>query len=200
MDLYGKIINMRKLERIFLMGGGASGKDHAKSELIKLGFKADVSYTTRPPREGEIDGEDYHFISETEFLRMIANGEFIQWNMYGEFCYGTSMDSFNESNVFIITPNIIEEIAKHVSESGANVIFYINISEEIRDQRLISRGMSELDAHKRLMLDRKFYNDDIESVGCHPCIVATITDPTFNIKEIIESLCKKIGVETPTFQ
>ena len=38
-----------------------------------------VSVTTRPPRPGEVDGQDYHFIDRAEFDRMIAAGELLEW-------------------------------------------------------------------------------------------------------------------------
>lgn len=52
-------------------------------------FVYSVSCTTRAPRPGEIDGEDYHFISEEEFRRRLANGEFLESaEVHGNF-YGT---------------------------------------------------------------------------------------------------------------
>jgi guanylate kinase len=49
-----------------------------------------ISYTTRPPREGERDGREYHFIARAEFERMIAAGDFLEHaNVYGNY-YGTS--------------------------------------------------------------------------------------------------------------
>lgn len=49
-----------------------------------------VSYTTRKPRPNEIDGQDYHFVSELEFKEGIQRGDFAEWTEnYGNF-YGTS--------------------------------------------------------------------------------------------------------------
>ncbi|TDR81353.1 guanylate kinase [Paludibacterium purpuratum] len=49
-----------------------------------------VSYTTRKPREGEIDGKHYHFISHAEFESMISRGDFLEYaEVYGNY-YGTS--------------------------------------------------------------------------------------------------------------
>lgn len=49
-----------------------------------------VSYTTRPPREGEVDGKDYHFIPRDTFLRMLSRGDFVESaEIYGNL-YGTS--------------------------------------------------------------------------------------------------------------
>ena len=52
---------MRNHKRIILVGKAASGKDHLRKKFESRGFKYAVTYTTRPPREGEIDGKDYLF-------------------------------------------------------------------------------------------------------------------------------------------
>ena len=55
-----------------------------KSSLIQALLKADsslklsTSYTTRPPRPGEQNGREYHFVSEAEFLAMRERGEFLE--------------------------------------------------------------------------------------------------------------------------
>lgn len=49
-----------------------------------------ISHTTRPRRAGEVDGEDYYFVSQSEFLRMVDQGVFLEYaEVYGNY-YGTS--------------------------------------------------------------------------------------------------------------
>jgi guanylate kinase len=48
-----------------------------------------VSYTTRPPRTGEIDGTDFHFVAEAEFARLRERGEFAEWAVVHGKLYGT---------------------------------------------------------------------------------------------------------------
>ncbi|HEX2205949.1 MAG TPA: guanylate kinase [Longimicrobium sp.] len=56
-----------------------------------------VSATTRPPRAGEVDGRDYHFVSIDEFGRMIEAGEMIEWaEVHGNF-YGTPWKNVRET-------------------------------------------------------------------------------------------------------
>jgi guanylate kinase len=52
-------------------------------------FVYSVSCTTRPPRAGEIEGDDYQFLSEEEFLRQVAAGEFLEYAKVHESYYGT---------------------------------------------------------------------------------------------------------------
>jgi guanylate kinase len=54
------------------------------------GIRLSVSFTTRAPREGEVEGREYHFVSREAFERMIAAGDFLEHaNVYGNY-YGTS--------------------------------------------------------------------------------------------------------------
>ncbi|MEW6590908.1 MAG: guanylate kinase [Pseudomonadota bacterium] len=72
-----------------------------KTSLVKALLKTDpairlsVSYTTRPPRPGETDGRDYHFVTRQRFEEMLADGEFLEHaEVYGNF-YGTSKGSIS---------------------------------------------------------------------------------------------------------
>jgi guanylate kinase len=53
------------------------------------GLELSVSATTRPPRPGERDGVDYHFLSDEEFDRRVANGDFVEHARYSGHQYGT---------------------------------------------------------------------------------------------------------------
>ena len=64
------------------------------SSLVKLKFS--VSHTTRKPREGEVDGVDYHFVSKDTFQQMIADNMFLEHaEVHGNF-YGTSHASIEQ--------------------------------------------------------------------------------------------------------
>ena len=56
--------------------------DHAKLQLS-------ISYTTRPPRAGEMDGREYHFIDHARFKRMVEEDAFLEWAEVHENCYGS---------------------------------------------------------------------------------------------------------------
>ena len=64
---------MRNHKRIILVGKAASGKDHLRKRFESRGFKYSVSYTTRPPREGEIDGKDYFFITDEQAKKIFKS-------------------------------------------------------------------------------------------------------------------------------
>jgi guanylate kinase len=74
-----------------------------KTSLVRALLQADanvslsISYTTRAPRPGEIDGKDYHFVSNDVFKRMLEAGEFLESaNVHGNH-YGTSQAWINQA-------------------------------------------------------------------------------------------------------
>jgi guanylate kinase len=67
-----------------------------KTSLVRALLETDrqvqlsISYTTRPPRPGEVNGRDYHFVSEAEFLEMLERGDFLESALVYGNRYGTS--------------------------------------------------------------------------------------------------------------
>jgi guanylate kinase len=77
---------------IVISGPSGVGKDTVLRRLFQLDpkLKYSVSYTTRPPRPGEIDGQSYSFVNEAEFLSLIEQKEFLEWAKVYDHYYGTS--------------------------------------------------------------------------------------------------------------
>lgn len=61
------------------------------------GLRFSVSHTTRSPRPGEQDGVQYHFVSETEFQRLIDAGQFLEWAQVHRHRYGTSRGEYERA-------------------------------------------------------------------------------------------------------
>ena len=121
-----------------------------------------VSYTTRDIRSGEVDGQDYHFISKDEFIKNKKNNKFIEsQNVYDNF-YGTTYESINEilasgkdaileidykgmllikskipssQSIYILPPSV-EELGKRLYNRGLD-------SDEVIEKR-VSRAKDEL--------------------------------------------------------
>jgi len=149
-----------------------------KTTLCKMavdffpGLRHSVSYTTRPPRAGEVDGEDYRFVSDHEFDRMIEEGEFLEHaGVHGK-RYGTSRKDL--SAMLSAGTDVILDIdvqgAEKVRErlSGGVCIFILPPSVEACEQRLKSRGKdSEQEIQKRL----KIALDEIKKAGDYRYII-----------------------------
>jgi len=86
---------------IVISGPSGVGKDTVLRRLFELEprLKYSVSYTTRPPRPGEVDGQSYSFVSESEFLHLIEQREFLEWARVYDHYYGTSRRRVEEALV-----------------------------------------------------------------------------------------------------
>jgi len=60
-------------------------------------LQTSISYTTRPKREGEIDGKDYHFVNEKTFLTQRDNGDFLEYAAVFDNYYGTSKSALSDT-------------------------------------------------------------------------------------------------------
>jgi guanylate kinase len=77
---------------IIVSAPSGAGKTTLVSEVAKLDrqIKPSVSFTSRTPRAGEVDGVHYHFVTTGEFERMVERGEFLEWAQVHGNLYGTS--------------------------------------------------------------------------------------------------------------
>jgi guanylate kinase len=113
-------------------------------ELPSLGFS--TSFTTRAPRPGEVDGQDYFFVSHEQFDAMIAEGGFVEWvQVYGN-KYGTGKAWINGQ--LATGRDILLDIetqgaqAVHAAIPDAVMIFLLPPSAEELSRRLRGRGDS----------------------------------------------------------
>jgi guanylate kinase len=83
---------------IVISGPSGVGKDTVLQTLFQLEprLRYSVSYTTRPPRPGEVDGVSYSFVDEPTFLAMVERGEFLEWARVHGNLYGTSLARVRE--------------------------------------------------------------------------------------------------------
>src|SRR6187549_3801929 len=80
------------MAKVFVITGPSGvGKGTLIAELLRRvpGLELSVSATTREPREGEVDGRDYHFLDREEFDRRARDGEFLEHATYSGHRYGT---------------------------------------------------------------------------------------------------------------
>ncbi|MBE9198406.1 MULTISPECIES: guanylate kinase [unclassified Nodularia (in: cyanobacteria)] len=80
---------------IVLTGPSGVGKGTLMQELLKRHPELyySVSVTTRSPRPGEINGENYYFISRSKFEQLVAEGEFLEWAEFAGNYYGTPREA-----------------------------------------------------------------------------------------------------------
>ena len=168
---------------LILTAPSGAGKTTIVRHLLKkfgeLAFS--VSATTRPPRPGETDGVDYHFLSNREFLERVAVGEFVEYEeVYPGRFYGTLRSEVHRiwEQGRTVVFDIEVKGATHIKEHfplGSLAIFVAPPSEETLFQRLrdrstedeeslrvrIARAAEELTYADRF--DRVLVNDDLNT-------------------------------------
>ena len=143
---------------LFIVSGpSGAGKTTLYKAVISVlpNLKHSVSYTTRPPRPGEVNDRDYTFVSRDEFMVMIDKGEFVEWAEIHGKLYGTSkkrLDEILDSGVdAILDIDIQGAVQLREKYKGGIYIFILPPSLEILKGRLRKRLVnSKEEIEKRL--------------------------------------------------
>jgi guanylate kinase len=168
-----------------------------KGTLIKRllerdpGLQLAVSATTRQPRESEVNGVDYHFLSGEDFDRRVAGGEFVEHAEYAGNRYGT-LKSELERPARGIVLEIDVQGARQVRERlpDAKLVFIEPPSFEDLEQRLAARASDQPDQIERRLaaakdelsaageFDHRIVNDDLDrAVEELARVAATMSGP-----------------------
>jgi guanylate kinase len=171
---------MRQNKRVILVGHAASGKDYLAEKFVEKGYRKDVSMTTRPMRDGEVPGVTYHYVTDEVFDNHLAKGGFYENVEFNGWKYGTSMEDWENADVFIMTPSGIAKIAPEDRKDC--IVVFINIPEEIRRQRMDLRSDADT-TERRLDADRKDFRGFID-------FDYFIKNPTFDADEWVNTLAE----------
>lgn len=152
---------------VILSGVAGAGKDTIKKELIKRmkDVESLPSYTSRPIREGDVEGQTYHFVTKEEFEQMIKNGEFYEYDVHHNQYYGTSRKLLNEkikSGKIIVKDidvNGTEHLKELLKEDTKVVTIFLRVPKEELEKRLKSRIDNPSPAEIMLRLNRFDYEE-----------------------------------------
>lgn len=149
---------------IVLIGESGSGKDTIQKQLVEnFGYRKIVTYTTRPPRKGEIDGVDYHFVTEEEFRDMKYAGKFGETAEYRGWKYGSAIDDYSNNTVIILTPSGFRKIKKLILPVPI-MSTYIRVPRRERLIRILKRGDDIEEAYRRNLSDVGMFDSIAEEV------------------------------------
>lgn len=125
-----------------------------------------VTYTTRAPRLGEVDGVDYNFVTKEYFEDLIYKGMFLEWNKWGDNYYGTSSELIEQmksgvSYIIILDRNGARTVSKEFQD--AHLIWIEVPSMKILEERLCNRGDESAESiQKRLKIAEKEIHEELE--------------------------------------
>ena len=149
---------------IIIAGKSGSGKDAVVNELCRRGYKRIKTYTTRPMRQHESQGNPYYFISEKEFKEKESKGFFMETKEYntvkGIWYYGSpknellSFKNNSENRLIILTPSGIEDFTKESRNKKINAkIIYLRANSGTISKRLKRRGDNPKEVERRIEAD-----------------------------------------------
>jgi len=165
---------------VVISGPSGVGKTTVVERLAQVhSFHFSVSVTTRDPRPGEVEGEDYEFVSEEEFQRRVENDEFLEWAAYSDRRYGTPRRQLEErlaSGLDVVLDIEVQGAGQVKAAMPESVmIFVVPPSLSELEERLRGRGDTD-DFERRLgiarteidvgsaLADHVVINDDLERV------------------------------------
>lgn len=127
---------------VALMGEAGSGKDtilHRIMEKYPSYFNEIISCTTRPPRQGEKEGVNYHFLSVEDFIRKILNGDMLEATEFNGWHYGTDSQSLtiDKINIGVFNPEGVRCLQE--DENIELYVFYVRAAGKQRLLRQLDR-------------------------------------------------------------
>ena len=153
----GDIIARRGLMLVLSSPSGA-GKTTLSRVLLDAdpGVALSVSVTTRPPRVGEVEGRDYHFIDVARFESMVRNLELLEWAHVFDHCYGTPREFVERALgagrdvLFDIDWQGTQQL-REKARSDLVSIFVLPPSAEVLERRLRTRAQDSDEVIRRRM-------------------------------------------------
>ena len=192
--------------KLFLiMGKSASGKDTLYKDITQRfgeSLGTVVPYTTRPKRQGETEGVEYHFITEAQMSRMKRDGKVIEsrcyQTVYGPWYYLTvddgQIDLSKRSSILIVTPAAYEKLRDYFGAEHV-IPLYIETDDGVRLERALKRERAQAEPKyeemcRRFLADAKDFSEEVLSgLGIQKRYVND------DYQRVLDELCSEIEKE-----
>jgi guanylate kinase len=141
---------------IVVSGPSGAGKSTLLARVLTdvTHMRFSVSHTTRPPRDEELEGVDYHFVEEEQFQEMVDRDLFLEWAAVHAHRYGTARTEYEraEQDGVDLLLDLDVQGAEKVRRKFADAvtIFILPPSRRILERRLRGRGQEEASLQRRL--------------------------------------------------
>jgi guanylate kinase len=186
---------------IILTGKSGSGKDSVLNELVnEYDAERIVTATTRPMREGETDGIDYHFKTNEEFEKLIESGEVFEHRAYNTLVegkpdtwyYGSLKQELDPDKDYVTVVDM-QGANDYINAYGKENCFVVNITvdDKVREERAMERGsFDKTEWDRRVADDNVKFSDETMRGIVNFSIDNTysgIDEATYAIVEALES-------------
>mgnify|MGYP001350909383 FL=1 len=143
--------------KLILVGKAAAGKDFLKNRLVAKNFKPGISCTTRLPRHNEVDGVDYHFMTEDQFKETIDSGEMLEHMIFNNWYYGLTKEEFEKADVMIMSKDGLDVLPKDYRDRC--MVIFLDPPRITRVERLEHRNDPNDSIVRRMNTDDKQFED-----------------------------------------
>lgn len=185
---------MSKTGSLFIISGPSGvGKSTVISKVLQArpDLYFSVSYTTRAPRTGEVDGIHYNFVSRPEFERMIADDELLEWAEYSGNYYGTSgklIDSKLSAGIDVLLDiEVVGSKIVHGKRPDTPLIFVVPPTFEELSQRLYAR---QTDSEEVIQRRLKRAKEELKEVSRYDYLVVNDV-----VEKAAEEVCAILKAE-----
>lgn len=207
------MIKEKKGAILIISGPSGCGKSTLLKEVYKDidDYYFSISTTTRAPREGEVNGVDYFFVTKEEFEKDINNGDFLEYAKVHDNYYGTSLKPINkaldESKLVIFDIDVQgHEIVRNKLSSITTSVFITTPSLEVLESRLNSRNTDSIEIIEKRIKNAKgeveyfqdydylIINDDLQTAAKQLVCIANITrikSKLFEKNRVVSNWLKK---------
>ncbi len=180
-----------------ISGPSGVGKSTVIAEVLRrrpdLYFS--VSFTTRTPRPGEVNGVNYHFVDVPEFERMIRDGELLEHAQYSGNYYGTSaklIDEKLEQGIDVLLDiEVVGSKIVHDQRPDTPLMFVIPPSFEVLEQRLRGRNTDSEEVIQRRLSRAK---EELKEIYRYDYLI--VNDTVENAAEEVLAILRAEGCRT----
>lgn len=151
-----------------------------------------ISTTTRPPRENEVNHQDYHFVSEELFDDLIERNALLEWTKFRGWKYGTDILAISNKpdaiNIGVFNLDGIKSIQEH--EEYDLIVIYLIVNWKERLRRSIKReGHLTFEMIRRMFTDWKDFRHPYEIIGKSKLLAYT---RNYDIDQVVQDIVGKI--------
>ena len=189
---------------VILSGVAGAGKDTIKKEIIKrMNFVESLpSYTSRPPREGDIPGQTYNFVTKAEFEKMIERNEFYEYDIHHNNYYGVPRKLLNEKieqgKVIIkdVDVNGTQNVVNFLGQDTKIVTIFLRVPKDELERRLKERIEKPSPEEITLRLNRFDYEES--KIGIYDYVLKN-NDLEKTVQIIMSIIENELKLENPEF-
>lgn len=190
---------LKAKEKLFIYTGpdGSGRKTLAKMVATAFDMETVISYTTRPPKPYEEDGEDYHFVSKETFQKMADNEEFLEHVEMDGYHYGIKeqdiVDAFKEHKFVYLTlnPKGADAMKKLYGDHVVRIFIYANRDTVLERQKKRGDDEEAVQRHMNHYEEIMEYKEECE----HAFENYDLPQVSFQVSELIEDYMQRDLIE-----